>query len=477
MKSRHHKLLKIRYINKSLYWVFLRYTCSRTNRINAPIKTYVMNAVKNSPNVTGSIPLPPGQQIPPLPPAAAPTTALPQPIVSLKPTDFTIPHSLDELFPEIEQLRKLQDAEKRVDAYTTRKWMDLQDSIQAPSKTTSVLRIFIYNTAENQVWQKELSKSQGKEVNEQEEPTWTLRIEGRLLNDDEPVESENREKFSSYLTGIAIDLDPTAKFDSVSPNQQNQKIIEWHDNPQGNISAFDGMDIKRKGSEKVKCKITIQPKEYPTKFKLDDPLVQLLGSNEMSERDVIYALWQYIQINKLQDKADKRLINCDEGLEKIFGFKKIAFPDLLVLIRKFLRPVEPVTIDYEITPDKSSTLGDVVLDISVERRDVIEKRKANELNKLNEVYFKNDGAIKELDNKIALDIQALNQSRTKYEFYKRLANDPVDFLEKWSESHAKALKILTGDEGYTEENARRSEFYTDELLDENIDLLLNSNRI
>ncbi|GMM38785.1 Snf12 protein [Saccharomycopsis crataegensis] len=410
----------------------------------------------------------------------SPQTMAP-PVLSLKPTDFSISHSLDELFPEVGQLRKLQDAERRLDIFTTRKWADLQESAQTGIKESGILRIFIYNTCENQLWQKELLKSQGKEVNENDPATWTLRVEGRLLNDKDPVDSPSRLKFSNYLTGLAIDLDTNSKFESITPSTLNQSVIEWHETPQhqGNRISFDGMDVKRKGSDKVKCKITIQPKEYPTKFKLDSKLAELLGSYEMSETDVIFSLWQYIQINKLHDKTDKRLVNCDQDLEELFKVKQIAFSDLIHVIRNFLKPVEPIVLDYEVATDKSSTLGEVVLDVNVEiRNPVLDEVNAKQYTAMEkEMITKNDPLIKELDTKIALDIQALNSSRTKYEFFKKFAEDPLNFLEKWQESHAKSLKILLGDEGYTEENARRSEFYTDELLDENIDLLLNSNRL
>lgn len=408
-------------------------------------------------------------------PASQPIQQMPNPVISLKPTDFTLPHSLDAMFPGIESLRKLKEAEKKLDAYATRKWLDLQELIPETKKESLVLRVFIYNTCTNQLWQKEEMKQKGETVDEIASPAWTLVIEGRLLNDPEPIESENRKKFNEYFTGISVDLDKNSKFEATEPSSPNPSIIEWHERT--SKSKFDGINIARHGSENVKCKITLQPKELPNKFQLEYPLAQLLGSNELTEKDAVYGVWQYILINKLLDSKDKRLIHCDVYLQAALGVQKFYFPELIVLVKKLLKPVPPIVIDYEIDTLKSSTLGEVVVDISIENiQPLLDPQLIESLNNKKDLFFKNDTIMKDLDAKIVLDIQSLNASKTKYEFYKSFSEDPITFLENWQESHAKALKILAGDESYTEEAARRSEFYTDELLQENIDFLLNSKR-
>lgn len=395
----------------------------------------------------------------------APHASLQQPAVSIKPTDFTISHALDEQFPEVEQIRALQEAGRRIDVFVTRKWSDLQESAQGSIKKHGVLRVFIYNTTENQAWQQDRSGP----------ASWTLRIEGRLLGEKEPLSLEKRRKFSDYLSGIAVDFDSSSQFSSMGDGQA-PSIVEWHALLSKN--QFDGMDIKRQGLEKVKCRITIQPRESPAKLRLDPRLAELLGSPELSERDVIYALWQYIQIGKLQDKTDKRVIHLNSELEQIFQVKQMLFPELVVRARALLSPVPPIVVDYEIATDKSSTLGDVVLDIDVLFDvPILGEKEAQEYAELEKNLYKYEPVIKALDTKIALDVQSLNVSKAKYDFFKGFSENPVKFLEKWQELHARALKMLIGDEGYTEEKARRSEFYTDEFLDENVDLLVGTNRL
>lgn len=390
-----------------------------------------------------------------------------------RPTDINIPHSIDKIVPEVELYRRLQEAEKRVDIFTSRKINDLQENINKIPRKKELLRIFISNTAENQPWQIQ----PGQQPNE--EPSWTLRIEGRLVN-KENAEDPNRRKFSSFLTGISIDLiQPQNNGDEQQlPNETSKEnVIEWHEQNDPNVARvdFDGLDVKRQGSENIKTKITIQPKEFPIKFKVSNELSSLLGVNELTQHDAVYSIWQYIQFNNLQAPEDKRIINCDENLSKLFGVPRFNFRDLIELLSRHLSPNKPIELEYEIRVDKSSTLGDTVVDVEVPFDDIAEQESwRNESKKL---ITENDDSIKELNSKIVLGIQALHNSHRKYQFYDKLAQDPVNFFKDFTESHSQLLKILSGDEGYNEESVRKSDFYTDDLLSENVDLLLKTNRI
>ncbi|CCH46907.1 hypothetical protein BN7_6512 [Wickerhamomyces ciferrii] len=422
------------------------------------------------------------QNIPPQPQARAAPVSAPQQIaqqgvttVQTRPTDINIPHSIDKIVPEVSLYRKLLDAEKKIDIFTARKINDLQENINKIPTKKEILRIFIFNTAENQPWQ----LNQGQQSNE--EPTWNLRIEGRLVNDVD-AEDPQRRKFSTFLNGISIDIqnDKSPQSQQQQPNQQDlnkENVIEWHEQTDPNAPKveFDGLDVKRPGSQNIKTKITIQPKESPIKLITSNELSSLLGVNELTQHDAVYSIWQYIQFNNLQAPEDKRIINCDENLSKLFNVPRFNFRDLIELLSKHLSPKPPIEINYEIKVDKSSTLGETVIDVEVPFIDVSEQEYwKNESKKL---LTENDESIKELNMKIILGIQALNNSNRKYQFYNLLTQDPVQFLKDFTQSHSELLKILSGDEGYNEDTVRRSEFYTDELLSENVDLLLKTNRI
>ena len=56
-------------------------------------------------------------------------------------------------------------------------------------------------------------------------------------------------------------------------------------------------------------------------FPLSDELASLLGEKELSRGDVIKKTWEYIKKHNLQDKDNKRTINPDSKLAKVFGNK------------------------------------------------------------------------------------------------------------------------------------------------------------
>ncbi|KAH3679320.1 hypothetical protein WICMUC_001060 [Wickerhamomyces mucosus] len=394
--------------------------------------------------------------------------------VQSRPTNANISDSIAKIIPEVELYRKLQEAEKRIDILTARKLNNLQENINKVPLQKELLRIFIYNTATNQPWQLQGQSLQPQTV----EPEWTLRIEGRLVNDEKP-EDLKRRKFSSFLSGISIDILPNIT--QPQPQDSNpiprENVIEWHDpiDPNTHKVDFDGLDVKRKGAENLKTKITIQPKDLPIRLLASLELSSLLGVNEITQHDAVYSIWQYIQYNNLQAAEDKRIINCDNNLSRLFGVPRFNFSSVLELLSKHLKPKPPIEIDYEIQVNKASTLGEVVIDIEVSVQDFnTEEAIRNESKvKLNEV----DNSVNELNTKIQLGLQGLNNSYRKFEFYNDLSNDPVNFLREFNESNAKLLKILSGDDHYNEYDVRKSEYYTDDLLTENIDVLLKAGRI
>ncbi len=55
---------------------------------------------------------------------------------------------------------------------------------------------------------------------------------------------------------------------------------------------------------------------------ISDDLAVVVGKGPMPRSEVVKALWVYIKKNGLQDQQNKRNINADEALQKVFGGKK-----------------------------------------------------------------------------------------------------------------------------------------------------------
>jgi len=66
-------------------------------------------------------------------------------------------------------------------------------------------------------------------------------------------------------------------------------------------------------------------------------LAVIVGKGPMPRSEVVKKLWVYIKKNNLQDPKDKRNINADESLKKVFGGKEVVnMFEMIKLISKHL---------------------------------------------------------------------------------------------------------------------------------------------
>lgn len=66
-------------------------------------------------------------------------------------------------------------------------------------------------------------------------------------------------------------------------------------------------------------------------------LAAVVGEGPMPRTEVTKKLWAYIKLNKLQDLKNKRNINPDEKMSKIFGGKKaVNMFEMTKLVNKHL---------------------------------------------------------------------------------------------------------------------------------------------
>ncbi|KAF6063663.1 SWIB/MDM2 domain family protein [Candida albicans] len=439
------------------------------------------------------------QQVPHHPPPAnkpRPNAAA-VPTISYQPTDIIIPTQLYDKIGNLGEYKRLQEAEKKLDLLIARKSLDFQ-AIQQKSihpheyrPSTGVLRIFIYNTCENQPWQKQLLQQKGLPVPDPTlaESSWTLRIEGKFISDipDEQQQIDETFKFSSFLSAISVDLLPNENYPNIQESQSH--IIEWRDDgpnankPPASVS-FDGLDIKRNGIFNIKSKIALLVKNHSNSLKLSEEMSRFVGKQECSQQELLYIIWQYV-LFKADDKDssddDLTLVEADDLLFELLKVKTFKFSDLYKLTQAHFVPREPIIVDYEVDTRKSTTLGNVVLDIPVELPlNLLKAQK--ELLDVNKTAFENlakaDSTISQLDQRISLAIIALQNANSREKFYRELSDDPVKFIENWLESQAETLKALKSDEGYDEEVVRRAKYFeeNEHLIKEKIELLLGSNK-
>lgn len=70
---------------------------------------------------------------------------------------------------------------------------------------------------------------------------------------------------------------------------------------------------------------------------ISDDLAAVVGKGPMPRSEVVKALWVYIKKNGLQDAKNKRNINADANLKKVFGGKAtVSMFEMTKLVSKHL---------------------------------------------------------------------------------------------------------------------------------------------
>lgn len=70
---------------------------------------------------------------------------------------------------------------------------------------------------------------------------------------------------------------------------------------------------------------------------ISDDLAKVVGKGPMPRSQVVKKLWVYIKKNGLQDKKNKRNINADENLKKVFkGKGTVSMFEMTKLVSKHL---------------------------------------------------------------------------------------------------------------------------------------------
>ncbi len=70
---------------------------------------------------------------------------------------------------------------------------------------------------------------------------------------------------------------------------------------------------------------------------LSPELQAVVGKGPMPRSEVVKKLWEYIKKNGLQDQQNKRNINADENLKKVFGgLETVSMFEMTKLVSKHL---------------------------------------------------------------------------------------------------------------------------------------------
>lgn len=406
---------------------------------------------------------------------------------SRKPTDKTLPDGVEETLVGEGDVavayKKLRDFERRLDATMSRKRLDIVDSVSRNAKRYKTLRVWITNTVEDQYWQNNNFNVDSFDFPSNLESTYRVKIEGRLLDDEDettkddedgdkmdttddnikavtkpgakpvPAKPGQRYRFSHFFKALTVDFDqPTASgripVDTTS--------IEWKKperTPAGsNLPAsadFDELSFKRHGDENVNITINLHRHEDPERYELSPELSDVIDMSEATRQEAVAGLFEYIKLMKLQEDDEKRNFRCDELLQNLIGRESGHIPQLNEYVTPHLKPLPPIKLPYTIRVDQefhsaADAPKPTVYDIRVSVDDPLRSKHLVPFIH-NPSYAQTLREIHQLDESLAVLIQAVGDSKAKHTFLTSMANDPVGFVKNWLSSQKRDLEVIMGE--------------------------------
>ena len=267
-----------------------------------------------------------------------------------KPHDRNMPDGVEDavIGNGVEEYKRLRDVERKLDYTMMRKRLDIHDSVTRNGRRFRTMRVWISNTAQNQPWQATSLDENAFDFSQAEDGTYRVKIEGRLLDEDEPLledeEDEtigsvpntmdgngedlektktsqpSRKRFSQFFKAITVEFD---KFKGQPADTMNQ--IEWTKPAAPTADAasasqsseFDVLEFERKADENMNVTVNLTRDENPERYQLSPALAEVLDTNEGDRAGVVLGIWDYIRAMGLQEDEEKRAIRCDDRLKAV----------------------------------------------------------------------------------------------------------------------------------------------------------------
>ncbi|KAI8872028.1 hypothetical protein GQ42DRAFT_161614 [Ramicandelaber brevisporus] len=325
--------------------------------------------------------------------------------------DRTLPSHIGSYIPESRLYGELQAFEKRLDGLIQRKRLDFMTAMGESRTGKRVLRLFISNLAQEAVYtqtQTEAEDGSSSTVSTLAQPaSWTLRIEGRLL--DPPNVRVNRvpqpvpcSRFIHTLVVESNKQQQQQQQQQQQPEQQQQQQQQQQDGPDGPESEskilaewsinkqpdgagdVHGFEIKRTVSENdinannkvIPVRIIIRLTGAVERYKLSPKLAELLGV------ELMYMAGTGTNVNNANigniaagdDSGDENVMNINTGdsvnttesitkpelIQKLKGYGgTMTLPEIInnvVEYIKFKRLLDPDDASYVIPDEKLGEL-------------------------------------------------------------------------------------------------------------------------
>jgi SWI/SNF-related matrix-associated actin-dependent regulator of chromatin subfamily D len=176
--------------------------------------------------------------------------------------------------------------------------------------------------------------------------SYRVKIEGRLLDDEEEVDSDSEDeeeeadgdamdedgkekekkskpapkqyKFSHFFKAMTVDFDRKSGKDAADQNVEWKKpVVAPNATNLPNAADFDQLEFKRGGDENMNITINLVRDENPERFQLSRALAEVLDTNEATRAEAVMGIWDYVRAMELQEDDEKRQFDCDALLRAV----------------------------------------------------------------------------------------------------------------------------------------------------------------
>lgn len=205
--------------------------------------------------------------------------------IAKHPTDKNMPEGVEDacIGDGVARYKELREVERTLDATMMRKKLDVMDTKHhSRASRFGTMRIWISNTVENQPWQSSSMDADTFDFDSNNNATYRVKIQGRLLDDhaDEGLEDEEKDEedkdadamdedkkpkpaaepksLSQCFSSITIDFD---RAQSLQPDNFTQ--IEWKKPEGGSQRPFSELVFQRKGDENINITVNLHRDQSP----------------------------------------------------------------------------------------------------------------------------------------------------------------------------------------------------------------------
>lgn len=212
------------------------------------------------------------------------------------------------------------------------------------------MRLWITNTVEDQVWQSGGLDPSGFDFSLNNDSTYRVKIEGRLLDDEDELEKDADAEAQGADEGDKMDTDAprgddkgkqakaqkppqprvshffkamTVDFGGSKMRNGAEQRVEWQKPVRTPASAndpaldFDELTFKRNGDENTNIVINLYRDEPTERYQLSPELADIVDETVATRAEAVMGVWEYIKLMGLQEDEEKRHFRCDDLLKRV----------------------------------------------------------------------------------------------------------------------------------------------------------------